>query len=121
MWQNRKVAIFVFYTIESILHSGLIIGWSSISDTYRARGFFCPVTQEECDRGAQGASIGLVFLVALVALGPVQFLFALVNDYVSFGLSRLLVYCGLILSYLILGLADPECSSLLYVWALQFP
>ena len=122
MWLNRKLAIFVFYTIDSILHSGLIVGWSSISDDYRERGFFCGnETLDECDRGEQGASIGLVFLVALATLGPVQFFFALINDYVSFGLSRIIVYVGLIISYLVLGLAEPGSSNLLYVWALQFP
>ena len=62
-----------------------------------------------------------VFMVSMGCLGPVQLVFAVINDYVSYGLSRSILYLGLILSYLILAVAEPSTSSLLYIWAIQWP
>ena len=56
----------------------------------------------------------------MACLGPIQFFIALVNDYVSYGVSRSLTHLGLIISYLVLALTDPKSSSYLYVWVLQW-
>ena len=62
-----------------------------------------------------------VFMVSMACLGPVQLVFAVINDYVSYGISRTVLYLGLILSYLILALAEPSTSSYLYIWTIQWP
>ena len=113
------------------------IDLSSMSEIYRKNGFFCDV---DCNFGEQNTSIGYVFLVSITCLGPIQFIIALINDYVSYGkrcriistyqsniptspfvsFSRVVLYLGLTLTYLFMALAEPDSSYFLYVWIIQF-
>ena len=42
------------------------------------------------------------------------------KSYLFVRLSRIIMYFGLILSYLLMGLAEPKSSYFLYVWIIQF-
>ena len=78
----RRVAIITLYFVDCVLHTQLILGWSSTSEVLRRDGFFaknCTQSNIECNQ-SQNQQIGRVLVVSSSLVGYVLFILGAVRD-----------------------------------------
>ena len=119
----RKVAILTLFYLDCVLHTQLMLGWSSISEMLSQDGFFR--TNSSCDDVAvcdqnQNQAIGQVLVITSSLLGFVMFLNGAIRD-TKPALARIMMNVFIIASYVLMAMALPgKTDWFQYFWLLQF-
>ena len=119
----RKVLIIIIWYLDTILHGVLLFGWSSYREILIKENFFltCNSTASctQTDYDTQITSISDIFLISVALSCVVQVPLSVLNDFVSFGLCRLIAFFICALSYFILAFSTPDTSYLQFGFVLQ--